>query len=112
MRGAGLPPPGCPLPARALRAAGRRRSASIAAPPLPARPPAHPRHHAPLSGAGFSLSWGLSSLDPGFTYTPIFQVNDSVVTSLYPGTDGSCRSEFSTSSYFSHSDFKSSLSVQ
>ena len=35
-----------------------------------------------------------------------------MVTSLYPGTDGSCRSEFSTSSYFSHSDFKSSLSVQ
>lgn len=51
-------------------------------------------------------------MDPGFTYTPIFSVDNSVVTSLYPGDDGSCRSEFSTSSYYSHSDFKSSLSVQ
>lgn len=67
---------------------------------------------APRRPAGFSASWGLSNVDPGFTYTPIFSVDNSVVTSLYPGDDGSCRSEFSTSSYYSHSDFKSSLSVQ
>lgn len=57
---------------------------------------------------GLPLSIGMSSLDPGFTLQPVFDLSPTDVSTL-PTTGGSCESQFSTSVYNSMSDFKESL---
>ncbi|KAL4429043.1 hypothetical protein ABPG77_006082 [Micractinium sp. CCAP 211/92] len=61
--------------------------------------------------AGFPLSWGLSSVDPGFTYQNIFSLNDSVVSGLDPGLGGACKAEFSNKVSYSTYSFKESTTV-
>lgn len=62
--------------------------------------------------AGFPLSWGFASVDPGFTNNFIFAVNDSVVSGLDLGTGGSCQSELSNKVTYSSNTLKESNSVQ
>ncbi|PSC74266.1 hypothetical protein C2E20_2665 [Micractinium conductrix] len=61
---------------------------------------------------GFPLSWGLASVDPGFTYQNIFSINDTTVSGLDPGTGGQCRSDFSSQLSYSTSAFSESSSTQ
>jgi hypothetical protein len=62
--------------------------------------------------AGFPLSWGLASIDPGFTFNNVFSVSEEDVSGLDPGTGGSCQSTFSTSVTYSTSSFTESTSVE
>lgn len=62
------------------------------------------------SYVGFPISFGMSSLDPGLTLTPIFQLTPDNVRTL-ASTGGSCTSQFSTSTYNSASDMKESVSA-
>ncbi|KAL4438541.1 hypothetical protein ABPG77_000189 [Micractinium sp. CCAP 211/92] len=62
------------------------------------------------SYVGFPLSFGMSSVDPGFTLTPIFQLTPDNVRTL-ASTGGGCTSQFSSSSYNSAQDMKESVSA-
>ena len=79
-------------------------------------PPPQKKHTHTLSPcrtpAGFPLSWGLASIDPGFTFNNVFSVSEEDVSGLDPGTGGSCQSTFSTSVTYSTSSFTESTSVE
>lgn len=99
--------PGAPV----ARAGRRRRRACRRAlpggrqpPGSAARPARSPAPHTPTTPSRFPHA--------GFTYTDIFIVNDTVVSGLYPGTDGACHSEFSTSSFYSTTEFQSQTTAQ
>ncbi|PSC74162.1 MAC Perforin domain containing [Micractinium conductrix] len=59
---------------------------------------------------GLPLSAGMSSLDPGFTLQPVFQLASQHVTTV-ANNGGGCTSQFSTTVYNSMSQFKQSISA-
>jgi hypothetical protein len=63
------------------------------------------RARRPTPCAGFPLSYGLSSIDPGFTYNNVFALSDPTVSTLDPGMGGACDSHFSTTAAYSASSF-------
>ncbi|PSC74007.1 MAC perforin family [Micractinium conductrix] len=66
--------------------------------------------HGYNSFVGFPLSFGMSSTDPGFTYSPVFELTPANVGTV-TSTGGSCSSQFSTSTYNSANNMKESITA-